>query len=82
MGNLFSTQEDLNEDFVKDLMKETGFSQKQIHRLYIRFRHLDKDKKGYLIKSSSDNKHFFSINRKKQVLTKIIASCCCTLKNA
>ena len=50
MGNLFSTQEDLNEDFVKDLMEETGFSQKQIHRLYIRFRHLDKDKKGYLIK--------------------------------
>ena len=49
MGGFWS-KDDLSADFVQELMDETGFNQKQIHRLYIRFRHLDKDKKGYLTK--------------------------------
>ena len=49
MGNIWATA-DLSDDFVHELINETGFTRKQINRLYIRFRHLDKDKKGYLVK--------------------------------
>ena len=48
MGAFFS-RDDLEENFVKYLMQDTGFTRTQIHRLYIRFQHLDKDKKGYLV---------------------------------
>ena len=49
MGNIWATA-DLSDDFVHELINETGFTRKQINRLYIRFRHLDKAKKGYLVK--------------------------------
>lgn len=54
MGS-FLTKDDLSEAFVADLMQETGFNKTQIHRLYIRFQHLDKDKKGYLVKDDLMN---------------------------
>ena len=47
MGAIFS-RDDLETELVANLMEETGFTRTQIHRLYIRYQHLDKNKKGYL----------------------------------
>ena len=49
MGNIQAT-DDLTPEFVNGLMKDTGFNKSQISRLYIRFQHLDKEKKGFLTK--------------------------------
>ena len=49
------SKDDLSDDFVNDLMQETGFNRSQIHKLYIRFQHLDKDKKGYLVREDLIN---------------------------
>ena len=54
MGN-FISKNDLSKDFIQELMEETGFNQTQINRLYIRFQHLDKNKKGYLVKDDLSN---------------------------
>merc|ERR1712083_196548 len=48
MGNLVSKDE-LSDDLINLLIAQTGFNKTQIHRLYIRYQHLDKDKKGYLV---------------------------------
>ena len=49
MGN-FLHREDLSPDQYKVLMKDTGFTRHQLHRLFLRYRHLDKRHKGYLKK--------------------------------
>lgn len=40
----------LQKDEVEEIVKETGFSAKQVKRLYSRFTSLDKDNTGYLDK--------------------------------
>ena len=56
------SKDDLSDDFVNDLMQETGFNRSQIHKLYIRFQHLDKDKKGYLVREDLINVPQVAIN--------------------
>ena len=48
MGNLVS-QDELSDDLLNLLIAQTGFNKTQIHRLFLRYEILDKDKKGYLV---------------------------------
>ena len=50
MGSVFSSELGLSPEELQHLQAETGFSKSNIRRLYNRFNHLDKEKKGYMIK--------------------------------
>merc|ERR1719323_1136817 len=56
MGAIFS-HDDLDPQHVLNLMNETGFNRTQLHRLYIRFNHLDKKKNGYLMEEDMHRIH-------------------------
>lgn len=51
MGILFSSKIDLTQDELTELKSDTGFTDDNIRRLYSRFQTLDKDKKGFLVRS-------------------------------
>jgi Ca2+-binding EF-hand superfamily protein len=66
MGGLFS-RDRLAPELMKQLKVDTGFSPSQIHRLHIRFQHLDTECKGYLTKQ--DLMHIQQVSSKvKQCL--------------
>jgi Ca2+-binding EF-hand superfamily protein len=50
MGSIFSNEIGLSPEELEHLQTETGFSKSNIRRLYNRFQHLDKEKKGYLVR--------------------------------
>jgi len=51
MGSVFSFNDSgLEPNELLEVQAETGFSKGNIKRLLSRFKHLDKDSKGYLIK--------------------------------
>jgi len=50
MGSMFSSPVSLSPEELRQLKAETGFTDDNIKRLYSRFQHLDKDRKGYLEK--------------------------------
>jgi hypothetical protein len=50
MGSVFSSDVGLSPEELLHLQAETGFSKANIQRLHNRFNHLDKEKKGYLVK--------------------------------
>jgi Ca2+-binding EF-hand superfamily protein len=50
MGSVFSGDVGLSPEDLQHLQSETGFSKANIRRLHHRFTHLDKEKKGYLVK--------------------------------
>lgn len=51
MGILFSSNVDLTHEELLELKSDTGFNDDNIRRLFSRFQALDKDKKGYLVRS-------------------------------
>jgi len=51
MGSFFSSEYfGLDPREVEQLQMETGFSNRNIRRLFERFQHLDKERKGFLTK--------------------------------